>query len=292
MATLTITIETHAGDRPMRMNFDDGFPNELLILRQLQMHGAYEPELTNLMLRVLRDGDAVIDVGANVGYFSMLAATCVGPNGRVLAYEPDPDNIARIEKNVADNSFGSVVIGAAPVHSAVEDVTFHFNADNNGGNALWDPGQFPENVASRAAPRRVTMRSTTLDLEAAKHDLGKLKLIKIDTEGAEYGILKGAADLIRDGRVPFIVAELHEFGLKQMGASAAEFRAYMEDMGYSTFVLHNDDALPRLIPPGTRILAPAIINLLFSTPDAVGQYWTAFYHDPRHPSARPAKAHG
>jgi FkbM family methyltransferase len=277
----TITVETFGGERPMRMDFDQTLTNEVLILHSLVKNGSYEPELSALMLRVLRDGDVVVDVGANVGYFSLLAATAVGPTGRVLAIEADPANTARIANNRTLNDFGQIEIIEAAASSAVGEITFHLNSDNNGGNALWDPGLHPENPASRAAPKSLTVPATTVNAEAKKREITRAKLIKIDTEGAEHLILKGAGSLLKMARTPFIVAELHEFGLKQMGSNQMELRKYMESHGYSTFVLYYDDSMPRLVPPGSEIRSQYLLNVLFSTPEHVGRYWPVLLHDPR-----------
>jgi hypothetical protein len=108
-------------------------------------------------------------------------------------------------------------------------------------------------------------------------------LIKIDTEGAEQRVLEGAHHLLAGQKVPFIIAELHEFGLAKLGCSQDSLRSLMEGLGYSTFGLSYNGALPKLIPPGTRIKYPVLINLLFSTVEKIGEYWPDAAIDPRDP---------
>lgn len=93
-------------------------------------------------------------------------------------------------------------------------------------------------------------------------------------------MLAGAADLLRAHRVPHIVAELHDFGLEQMGSSQNALRGFMAGHGHDTFLLYLDGHLPKLIPRGTRIASPWFLNLLFSTPDDVAAAWPVETHTP------------
>jgi hypothetical protein len=85
-------------------------------------------------------------------------------------------------------------------------------------------------------------------------------------------------------RIPFIVAELHEFGLAKLGNSQQSLRRLMEGLGYSTFGLYYSNSIPKFIPPGSRIRSPFIVNLLFSTPEKIAEYWPVAMVDPRSPA--------
>ena len=122
------------------------------------------------------------------------------------------------------------------------------------------------------------MKATTVDDEFERLRLPTPKLIKIDTEGAEELVLRGCSRLLSDRKVCFVIAELHEFGLAKMGGSQKTLRDLMEGLGYSTFGLYYDGSMPKLIPPNTKITMPCIINLLFSTQEAVARHWpTTFF---------------
>jgi hypothetical protein len=94
-------------------------------------------------------------------------------------------------------------------------------------------------------------------------------------EGAEQRVLQGAAGLLTTQHPPFIVAELHQFGLAQFGQSQETLRHLMACHGYETFVLRAAGP-PLLVPLGTRIECPYIVNLLFSTPTALTECWSVF----------------
>jgi FkbM family methyltransferase len=280
MAEMRFRIPTHGGRREMLLDLDTANSNERLVHEFVSNGHFYEPDLSNVMIRALRDGDTVIDVGANIGYFTMLAATCVGATGKVIAFEPDPANVARLEANAARNGFTQVEVVARPASDAPGPVTFHFNADDSGGNALWDPGQYPTNEKSRAAPRSVTVEATTLAAAMAERALPTPRLIKVDTEGADHSVLKGAVPLLEGMAVPYVLAELHEFGMRQMGTSQAAFRAFMEGFGYATFMLFFDGSMPRLVPPGVTIETPVLCNMLFTTPERLAELWPVCRHNP------------
>jgi FkbM family methyltransferase len=225
----------------------------------------YEPEATRLLLAALKPGDLFIDVGAHVGYFTMLAAMAVEPGGAVVSVEANPDNADRLEANLADNGFGNVTLHRAAAGAKPGTADFHINADNDGGHALWDPAAHPWNEKTKLAPETISIAMTTLDAVA---DGRTPRAIKIDTEGAEHEVLKGASGLL--GRKPaFIIAEANRFGLKQMGSSEAALREYVTGFGYTTYAMN--DRAPWFVPlPAGRFLkADGVFNLLFSTDDAL-----------------------
>jgi FkbM family methyltransferase len=237
---------------------------------------------------VLREGDVVIDVGANIGFLTVLASVLVGPTGRVVAFEPGADNLERLRANLGHNDCKNVTVIEKAVTNQVGEVVFYINSDDSGGNALWDPSQFPGNVKSLANPMPIRMAGTTLDAEWERLQLPSPKVIKIDTEGAEQQVLEGARGLLAGQLVKqkpfFVVAELHPFALAKMGANEQSLRGTVEGLGYSTFSLVYNGTLPRLVPAATRMDVRVIVNILFSTPDWVGEYWPAVVIDPRDPT--------
>lgn len=280
MQATAIQIEHGGSSRILKLGLDETLSNEATILSFIRNGMLYEPDVSTVMLRTLAPGDLVVDVGANIGYFTSLAALLVGPRGQVLAFEPDADNVARLEANLALNQLANVTIVRQPVSDRLGEVEFFLNSDSSGGNALWDPARFPGNVRSERARKRQTLMATTLDAEIARLGLATPKLIKIDTEGAEQKVLEGARRLLENAAVPFVIAELHLFGLKQLGASQQSLRQLMAAQGYATFLPYYDDALPKLIPPQTELRPKAIVNLLFSTLERIALRWPTETADP------------
>lgn len=280
MPVFTINLQLDGGNRTVVLDLDPELPNEKTILKWLQNGSLYEPDVSLATLRILREGDLAVDVGANVGFFTTLMGTIVGAGGRVVSIEPDPHSLLRLRNNLALNQLETVSVIDVAASDSAEEVCFYLNSDDSGGNALWNPGEFPGNLRSQANPQMIRMQATTIDAEIERLGSGIPRLIKIDTEGAEHRVLAGARTLLTDRKVPFIIAELHEFGLEKMNSSQQALRQFMEGFGYSTFGLYFDGALPKLIPAGSHLVAPHIINILFSTPEELGKLWPTVPFDP------------
>jgi len=231
-----------------------------------------EPDVASAMRKILRPGDTFVDVGANEGLHTCLGAELVGEDGNVVAIEPGKNVLPQLHK--ACEGKGNVTIEEWALWSKGGEIDFYLCADGSGGNAVWDPGRFPVNHKTRANPQKETTLASTLDTICCGLTP---RLIKIDTEGAEQRILEGAADLLSGvRRPPFIIAEFHEFGLKELGCSFNTLRALMKKHGYDTFQLFPDGSRPWRVPDGEALRAPKdfIINLLFSTESEVNALWT------------------
>jgi FkbM family methyltransferase len=274
-----IKIEIAGGWQPCAivLDLDPALPNELFVLNHVANGQFYEPDLSHVFLRLLRDGDTVIDVGANAGYFSMLAAALVGATGNVISFEPDPANCKRLLHNISLNGFNNISLVDRPALDNARAVGFFINHDSSGGDALWDVAKWP---LTQKAPEIISLQGTTVDAEISRLGLTPVKLIKIDAEGADHMVLQGAFNLLSSGTVPFIVCELHDFALNQMGTSPRAMREYIEGLGYESFMLFNNGTLPHMVPRGTSIQYDYICNILFALPGTLAKYWPIYHHDP------------
>jgi FkbM family methyltransferase len=281
MPVVNISLRLPRGAHPMRFDLDPRQPNEELILGFFGRGQFYEPEVAAVFNRAIQPGDTVLDVGANVGIFTIQAAALAGPAGHVVAFEPASANLRRLAANLALNDLTNITVVDRPVSDQIGEVTFHLSGDDPGRHSLWNPAAHPDDQNSRAEPRSVAMTTTTIDAELARLHLGPPRVIKIDTEGAEHRVLAGAINLLTEFEIPYIVAELHDFGLAQMGSSPAGLRGFMADLGYDTFLLYHDGSLPKLVPRETAIDSRFFLNILFSTPADVGALWQREMHDPR-----------
>jgi|EndMetStandDraft_4_1072995.scaffolds.fasta_scaffold31115_2 FkbM family methyltransferase len=265
-------------DKKVYLRMDDTNPNESLILSFLKTGTSYEPDVAKLLMRILEPGDTFIDVGANIGYFSMMASALVGPEGKVFSFEPDPKNIERIRYHSANNPYNNVEIVSQPASHSVEEVKFYFNKSSSGGNALWNPGEFVGDADFNDGFS--VMKSTTLSDEFQARDIKNVKLVKIDTEGAEHAILRGAKDWLRGQTIPYIVTELNGFGLKKLDSSIDELISFMYEQGYLAFLLFFDARPPQFVCPGVDLHTACISNILFTTPEGFSKVWTYIGHNP------------
>jgi FkbM family methyltransferase len=234
----------------------------------------YEPDTTDLVLKLLRPGDWVMDIGAHVGLITVLAAHRVGPKGGVIAVEPDPDNLDALRANVALNGQDAWVHVVSGVAADVEGRReLRRNLDNDGGHALWDPGLHPFNTQTAETPTTQIVDAHTLDGLHDRFGRHAIRLVKIDTEGAEHLVLSGGPRLLGRRYPPFVIAELNPFGLDAMGSSQVDLRGLMEGLGYGTF-LPRGSALPAFVPPGVLIdWTDYVGNVLFAQPGELCRLW-------------------
>jgi FkbM family methyltransferase len=263
-----------------RMDLDPCFVSDQHVAQYVDRQACYEPDVAWVLMRALRLGDNCVDVGACVGFFTLLMSQLVGEHGEVVAVEPGVDNLLRLNRNLslAANMFTpgdcNVTVIEQPLSARADQVRFYHNADSSGGHALWDPAKWHENEKTKNLVQGMcdVRDATTLNRITPK----PCRLIKIDTEGAEEKILQGAHLVLccdQRERPPFVVAEMNDFGLRQMGDSPDSLRALMRLFGYDTFMLYMDGAVPELVPPRKSIECDHIYNVLFSTPDDVASIW-------------------
>ena len=255
------------------LNLDLQVPNHQIILDYAKKDQLYEPEVSNFVIRCMRNGGVLIDVGAHLGFLSILAAAVGGEKVSVVACEPDPDNIQQIVANINLNKFENISILDRPVSDLNATVPFYKNLADSGGNALWDPALYPGNDKLKDNPHVISKETDTLNNIIRSLDCPKVKLIKIDTEGAEQKVLIGAGDLLIPEKVTYVIAELHSFGLSQFGHDQNSLRQLMKERGYECFLMSQSNHIPTLIPPKTMIKSKYIQNFLFTTQDALSYLW-------------------
>lgn len=193
--------------------------------------GTYEPELRAIVRAVLPLGGVAVDVGANVGWHTLLMARLVGESGRVLAAEANPSVRERLSRNLALNRFSQVEIVPYALADTEGTVDF-FGPDAD------DPGSGDGHVVTDAQERRGTfaVESRQLDRILASARIGRLDLIKIDVEGFEWPVLKGAEKVVAEYR-PHIIFEYNASYASRGGGTPALMEEYFRRHGYRLFAI-------------------------------------------------------
>ncbi|MDP6572411.1 MAG: FkbM family methyltransferase [Rhodospirillales bacterium] len=235
----------------------------------------YEPDLSYFLMKILGKSDVFLDVGAHVGFFSVIAGKLVGPEGCVVAFEPEEENLQSLKKHVEINGVSNIEVVDKVVCDTDGPRTFYINRDNDGGHCLWDVGVHPFNKKSAADPKPLTIEAVSLDTALAERRIENVKLLKIDTEGGEHQVCKGARQALEKHAIPFVVCELNDFGLEQLDSSQENFRAFMKDLGYDTFLMDGDGEFPKLLPNSVAIASKSksVSNVLFSRLEFLTPYW-------------------
>jgi FkbM family methyltransferase len=158
--------------------------NPLDLIQRMILHfGVWEPDVSRVIEQNLAPGDVFVDIGANIGYDTLLAASRVGPQGTVVSIEASPRTFALLQRNIAANPFAANV---RAVNAAVSDSPgtldlYEVNEANIGAATT---------LASRGGKRMASVEALPLELILAPHELALLRLIKMDVEGAEPPILR------------------------------------------------------------------------------------------------------
>jgi len=264
---ISLTLTRDHGPTQITLSLDPDQMSQRFMLNDLTTGRLYESETSQFLGAVLGTGDTFIDVGAHVGYFSMLGAALVGPTGRVISFEPDTSNYAHLLEHVERNAAAHVLPVPMAVGAQPRVADFFVNDDNDGGHGLWEVGSHPFNARTREAPRTRKVFLTTLD-DFVGASGSRVKAIKIDAEGSEVAVLAGARRLLEQQSVPFVVAEINRFALTAMGTSEAALRGFMTMLGYETYLFQPGQAVLQRLTPEQTAETDYVFNVLFRHPMA------------------------
>jgi FkbM family methyltransferase len=221
------------------------------------IRGTYERDEIELVRRLLKPGDITVDAGAHIGFFAIQMAAMVGPGGRVYAFEPFDANAELLDRSIVENRFEERIVferAAVGAVSGTATLTFAAETLNSGGAYLLRAGTAPltGNVARKVA-------LVALDEFRLPHPV---RFIKMDVEGAEPQVLRGAERILKEDR-PVILSELHPTQLQRVsGVTADEFLAEVRRFGYRAQDLSGApiDRVPpdailsiALVPPGQSL---------------------------------------
>lgn len=204
--------------------------------------------MEEVFLGLLRPGAVVYDLGANIGWYSLLAARKVGPSGKVFAFEPSLRNAALIERNALTNRLPNIFVIPAAVTDRAGWMTF---LDRGSLMGRLDKDDSETQAQRRAGRRGKTRRETivpitTLDAWLQATGQPPPDLVKIDVEGAELGVLRGMTQTL-GAASPDLIVELHGTG--------AEVTALLDSVGYEHRAAGQDRAGPDAVL--THLLARA-----------------------------------
>ena len=201
----------------------------------------HEQATTDLFKSIIRKGDTFLDLGANIGYFTLLAANLVGKEGRVFSFEPEPKNYNYLKRNMALNGYNQVQAFQKAV------------ADKNGKTSLficdYDTGHHTINKYDgiRAYSRGRGGKKHSIEIETVTLDsflegkVDRVNVIKMDVEGAEALALTGMDKILRNNKDIKMILEFFPLLIENMGSDPREFlRKLFEDYGFSIYIIPDD----------------------------------------------------
>ena len=187
--------------------------------------GCYEPVNTFLFKQILRPGGTAVDVGANIGYFTLLAASLVGESGRVIAAEAHPRNFEILAAAVERNGLKQV----RPVNLGLSD-------ENGSGQIIMaDQKEYANRTASMVPQSGLTgptIQLRTLDECLPEWGIDVVDLLKIDVDGFETKVVRGGAKSLASGRIRNVIVEFDERWLSASGSSVDELTSLLHAAGF------------------------------------------------------------
>jgi FkbM family methyltransferase len=187
--------------------------------------GAFDETVLQTTIASLYEGNVFLDIGANVGYLSLIASRCVGSHGRVLAFEPNPFTVKILRKNVERNGARNIAIQQMACCNYSGSTKFFTGTGRHSGLASLSS----ENAGGTIS---VNVKCCSIDEVVAEERLHNVHLIKTDTEGAELSVMLGAQNTIRRFR-PKVLVEIEESKLSAFKTKPAEIFRLFEQWKYS-----------------------------------------------------------
>lgn len=214
--------------------FEGNFPDA--VHSYAYFFGVWEPAVTAVYRAALREGDVVIDIGANVGMHTLLASRLVGRTGRVHAIEASPWIFRRLRRNLRTNRADNVRSYNLAVTEVAGEVPVFLHDDTNlGGTTI-----VATEAAKAGAHQESLVEGRPLGEIVPLRELRAARLIKIDVEGAELLVVRGMAPLLAELRPEVeILVEVNARALEGFGSSVAEFIALFTAAGFAPFEVAN-----------------------------------------------------
>lgn len=199
----------------------------------LSINGVYEKLGTQIVINEIKTGDVVIDIGAHIGYYTLIFAERVGEKGSVFAFEPEPSNFYLLTKNVTANNYHNICLEQTAVSDADGECTLYTFQTSSGANRIY---QSTNKKYEKSKP--VIVKTTNLDNYFKYHPLkDRINFIKIDVEGAEYKVLKGMENIIKTNNNLKLLMEFNPDYLRNADADPESVLNFLKKENFFIFFI-------------------------------------------------------
>lgn len=223
--------------------------------------GIYHKQMTEVVKSIITRGMVCLDIGAMIGYFTLIMARLVGEEGKIFAFEPEPHNFDLLVRNIAVNGFGNVTAVPKAISNKNEKAKLFLDRVNLGSHSLVRPGQNTHTLGRDI----IEVEAQTLESFFRDYN-GKIDFVKMDVEGAELAVLEGMENIINKNKDLVIITEFLPHALRRSGSPPEEFLNRLLQYGFKLYdinekkqSLHPVDVVSLLkkYPPGefTNLLA-------------------------------------
>lgn len=218
-------------------------PKDDPLSTSLYYYGDYEPFETDLFQNLIKKGDTVLDIGAHIGYYTLLSSGLVGRSGKVFSFEPDPDNLALLRKNVEVNNLTNVVIENVAVSDRNKRINFYRSLQNRGDNRI-----FRENS------REKCIKVDCITLDNYFNSKFSVDFVKMDIQGAEVKALLGMPRTLKDNKDIILTFEFWPYGYHCAGNSAKELLDILDANRFLLFDIGRTEALNKIKMVSAEVL--------------------------------------
>ncbi|MFH0936553.1 MAG: FkbM family methyltransferase [Candidatus Woesearchaeota archaeon] len=209
--------------------------NDKIVSTKLFMNNIWEETETKLFKDMIQENMTVIDIGAHIGYYTLIAAKLIGKKGKVYSFEPNPDNFALLKKNIEENGYKNVTLINKAISNKKGFLKLFINPESSGGASIYEK----EN-----AKYYTNIIATTLD-ESLKN-IKKIDIIKMDIEGAEILALEGMSNIIKRNKNIKLIIEFNPEGIKKLGYEPINLINKLKNFGFTIKVI--DEKNKSIIP--------------------------------------------
>jgi len=201
----------------------DGFKIKRGRARYLMLVGDYEPSTTALIKKEVKKGMQVFDLGAGIGWFTLVMSKLVGSTGHVYAFEPDPNSFKILQENVELNNIKNVSIFQLAVSNKTGVAKFSLIKNKPGANVL---------ESRSKTENRIDVKTTTLDEFCREHNV-KIDFLKMDVEGSEPKVFEGMTNMISENPKIKIISEFYSGGIIDVGYSPKDYLNSLLQSGFN-----------------------------------------------------------
>jgi len=192
--------------------------------------GVYEEFNTKFIKKNVREGDVVLDIGANIGYFTLICASLVGKTGKVFAFEPEPKNFEILKKNVTENGYDNVILENMALSNRKGIVDLYLSDESTGMHRIYS--------SKLTSDKHIKVNVTTLD-EYFQEQIPNIAFIKLDVEGSEFGVLQGMKSILNKNRQLKMILEYFPDSIKEYGTDPKEIINFLDAYNFKKFNYQN-----------------------------------------------------
>ncbi len=205
--------------------------NDCLNLRE---NGNYEWQVRRVFEDIVKPGDVIVDAGAHIGWHTLLLSRLVGEEGKVFAFEPDPENFAVLEKNAEVNEIDNITLENKAISNANGSVLLHLSEENTGDHRIY---------SSESHRESIIVETVRLDDYFGPKEID---LVKMDIQGAEVEALFGMKSLFEYETLKLVI-EFWPYGIRRSGFVPDEFIDLLRDYKFRLFDISNKQAINRRV---------------------------------------------